>query len=209
MITQQPQRREAVRARSLIAAHYCAIMHARMKIYTKTGDDGSTGLLGGSRVQKSHPRIECYGTVDELNAAIGWAAVASTSAADLLRPIQNELFVIGSHLAVGEGSASPATLPALEESAIGRMEMQIDTATAELPPLRNFVLPGGCELAARLHVARTICRRAERLVVGFAQDRPIAPIIITYLNRLSDWLFVQARLANQQAGVADIPWTHR
>src|SRR4051812_25007939 len=116
-----------------------------MKIYTKTGDDGSTGLLGGSRVQKNHPRIDCYGTVDELNGCIGWAAAVSPATADMLRPIQNELFVIGSHLAIGEGSASPATLPALEEASIARMEMQIDAATAQLPPLRNFVLPGGCE----------------------------------------------------------------
>ncbi len=181
-----------------------------MKIYTKTGDDGSTGLLGGSRVPKSDARIECYGTVDELNASIGWTAtIAGDAFAESLRPIQNELFVIGSHLAIGEGSASPASLPALEESAIARLEMQIDTATAQLPPLRNFVLPGGCELSARLHVARTVCRRAERLVVRFAHDRPVAGIIVTYLNRLSDWLFVQARLANQQAGVADVPWAHR
>ena len=181
-----------------------------MKIYTKTGDDGSTSLLGGSRVRKSDPRIECYGTVDELNAAIGWTVVTAAEATGaLLRQIQNELFVIGSHLAIAEGSPPPASLPALEESSIGRLEMQIDAATAQLPPLRNFVLPGGCELSARLHVARTVCRRAERLVVGFAEDRPVGAIIITYLNRLSDWLFVQARLANQQAGVGDVPWTHR
>ena len=128
-----------------------------MKIYTKTGDDGSTSLLGGSRVAKSDPRIECYGTVDELNASIGFAVVtADPATAALLRQIQNELFIIGSHLAVAEGSTPSATMPALEESAIGRMEMQIDTATAQLPPLRNFILPGGTELAARLHLARTI-----------------------------------------------------
>jgi cob(I)alamin adenosyltransferase len=181
-----------------------------MKIYTKTGDDGTTGLLGGgavSRVPKSDARIECYGTVDELNAVIGWAAgVAGTELADALHAIQNELFVVGSHLAVADGAVAPPSLPPLEESAVARLEMQIDTATARLPALRNFILPGGCEPAARLHVARTVCRRAERQLVKFAQDRPVAAIILTYLNRLSDWLFVQARAANHDAGVADVPW---
>ena len=181
-----------------------------MKIYTKTGDDGTTSLIGGSRVQKSDARIECYGTLDELNAAIGLAVVsADADTSTMLKQIQNELFVVGSHLAVEEGTKPPASLPVLEESAIGRLEMQIDTATAALPPLRNFVLPGGCELSARLHVARTVCRRGERLVVKFAQDRPVSATILTYLNRLSDWLFVQARLANHNAGVPDILWTHR
>ena len=186
-----------------------------MKIYTKTGDDGSTGLLGGSRVRKSDTRIDCYGIIDELNACIGWAGVAAANAAaaapggiaEPLRAVQGDLFVIGSHLAVPDGAAPPAALPVLDESLISRLEMQIDAAEAQLPPLRNFVLPGGCELAARLHIARTICRRAERRLVGFALDRPISPVILTYLNRLSDWLFVHARLANHQAGVADIPWS--
>jgi len=179
-----------------------------MKIYTKTGDDGSTSLLGGSRVRKSDARIDCYGQIDELNAAIGWCVVAAT-ASDLtehLRAIQNELFVIGSHLAIAEGAPAPATLSPLDESHVGRLEMQIDAAVARLPALRNFILPGGSEIAARLHIARTICRRAERRLVHFAQDRPVAPIILTYLNRLSDWLFVAARLANQQAGVEDVLW---
>jgi cob(I)alamin adenosyltransferase len=181
-----------------------------MKIYTKTGDDGTTGLIGGARVQKSDARIECYGTLDELNAAIGLAIVAADDAwAAPLKQIQNELFIVGSHLAVEEGSRPPASLPILEDSAIARLEMQIDSATAQLPALKNFVLPGGCELSARLHVARTICRRGERLVVKFSQDRPVSATILTYLNRLSDWLFVQARLANQNAGVADVLWTHR
>jgi cob(I)alamin adenosyltransferase len=168
-----------------------------MKIYTKTGDDGSTGLLGGPRVRKSEARIDCYGIIDELNAMIGWSSIAAEGAtAQALRAVQNDLFVIGSHLAVADGTAPPASLPILEESLISKLEMQIDTAVAQLPPLRNFVLPGGCELAGRLHVARTVCRRAERRVVAFAQDRPVSPVILTYLNRLSDWLFVQ-----------DIPWT--
>jgi cob(I)alamin adenosyltransferase len=177
-----------------------------MKIYTKTGDDGSTGLFGGSRVSKSDPRIECFGSIDELNAAIGWSAVGSRG--DLLqslRIIQNELFVIGSHLATPEGK-STASIPALDESAIGRLEMEIDAVTAKLPPLKEFILPGGCESSARLHLTRTICRRAERVLVSFSHDRPVAPMILTYLNRLSDWLFVQARLANHSAGEPEIAW---
>jgi cob(I)alamin adenosyltransferase len=181
-----------------------------MKIYTKTGDDGTTGLFGGGRVRKSDARIECYGTVDELNAGLGWARVVATGGAgsigeSLLR-VQNELFVVGSHLATPEDSPSTRSLPALEEAMIGRLEMEIDAAEGELAPLRNFILPGGGELAARLHLCRTICRRAERVLVDFALDRPVAGTILTYLNRLSDWLFVMARLANRRAGVDDIKW---
>jgi len=181
-----------------------------MKIYTRTGDDGTTGLVGGERISKSDPRIDCYGTVDELNAAIGLAAVCATGSAaplvELLRPIQDELFVIGSHLATPDHSPRKSTLPILEDAAISRLEMQIDAATAHLPELRNFILPGGSELAARLHLARTICRRAERLLVAFSLDRPTPATLITYLNRLSDWLFVQARWANQVLGVEDVMW---
>ena len=182
-----------------------------MKIYTKTGDDGSTGLLGGGRVRKSDARIDCYGQVDELNASIGWAAVQANAAElkEQLAGIQNDLFVIGSQLAVSDGAAAPATLVPLEDSRIGRLEMQIDAAVARLPALRNFILPGGSELAARLHVARTVCRRAERRLVDFSHDRPVAPIILTYLNRLSDWLFVQARVANQSAGCEDVLWKNK
>jgi cob(I)alamin adenosyltransferase len=178
-----------------------------MKIYTKTGDDGTTGLIGGDRVRKCDPRIECYGTVDEVNAALGWAAVVADSVlAPLLRTVQNELFVIGSHLAMPEEGSMQVHLPPLDDSMVHRLEMQIDSAEAELAPLREFILPGGSELAARLHIARTVCRRAERLLVDFAMDRPVPGIIVTYLNRLSDWLFVQARAANHRAGVSDVPW---
>lgn len=177
-----------------------------MKIYTKAGDDGSTGLIGGQRVRKSDARIDCVGAVDEVNAALGWcAACGDAHVATLLLPIQNDLFVIGSHLALADG-AGGASLPVLEESIVSRLEMEIDTAERDLPPLRNFILPGGTEAAARLHFARTVCRRAERRVVAFAMDRPISPVILTYLNRLSDWLFVQARDANRRAGVGDVPW---
>jgi cob(I)alamin adenosyltransferase len=181
-----------------------------MNIYTRTGDDGTTGLVGGERLSKSDPRINCYGTVDELNAAIGLAAVCAIERAaplfERLRQIQNELFVIGSHLATPDHSPRKATLPALDETMVGRLEMQIDTAEAELPALRNFILPGGSELAARLHLARTVCRRSERLLVAFSEDRPAPAILITYLNRLSDWLFVQARWANHVQGIEDVLW---
>ena len=125
----------------------------------------------------------------------------------MLQTVQADLFVIGSHLAVADGAPPPSSLPTLDDAIVSRLEMQIDAAVAQLPALRNFVLPGGSELAARLHIARTVCRRAERRLVQFAADRPVAPSILTYLNRLSDWLFVHARLANAQAGVADVPWS--
>jgi len=177
-----------------------------MKIYTRTGDDGSTGLIGGSRTRKCDPRIECYGTVDELNAALGVAVVvAPQPVAEKLLQIQHDLFVLGSHLAAPD-SVSAQGLPELDESLVTRLEMQIDQAETDLPPLRAFILPGGSEPAARLHLARTICRRAERLLVNFALDRPVNPIVVTYVNRLSDWLFVHARLANHLNGVADVPW---
>src|SRR4051794_7169326 len=137
-----------------------------MKIYTKTGDDGTTGLFGGGRVRKSEARIDCYGNVDELNAALGLARVvaqaqagAAASIGQSLFRVQNELFVVGSHLATPEDSPHTRSLPMLDEAMVGRLEMEIDAAEAELEPLRNFILPGGGELAARLHVARTVCRR--------------------------------------------------
>jgi cob(I)alamin adenosyltransferase len=191
-----------------------------MKIYTKTGDTGKTHLLGGARVEKCDPRVDCYGLVDELNASIGWAAAggrlsgdapaggknAGQSIVPLLPPVQNDLFVIGSHLAVPDGAQVPASVPPLNESMIRRLENEIDQAEAQLLPLRNFILPGGGELASRLHLARTICRRAERQIVRIAREQSIPPTAIVYLNRLSDWLFVHARLANRQAGIEDIPW---
>jgi len=179
-------------------------------IYTKTGDTGTTGLFGGTRVSKADPRIECHGTVDELNAMLGLCAVAGdASLIDELRQVQADLFVIGSHLAAGEQSNQKASLPKLDDAAVIRLEEQIDAAEGRLPALRNFLLPGGTEAAARLHVARTVCRRAERLLVALAAQLPVDPVLLAYLNRLSDWLFVYSRLANQVAGVADIPWNPR
>jgi cob(I)alamin adenosyltransferase len=188
-----------------------------MKIYTKTGDDGTTGLIGGQRVRKSDPRIECYGTVDELNAALGLADAAASAAmlagqgnlselSARLGDVQADLFVIGSHLATPDESPHKTSLPALDEAMVSRLEMQIDAAEGELPKLRNFILPGGSEAAARLHLARTVCRRAERLLVEFSLDRPVPTLILTYLNRLSDWLFVQARWCNLKSGVPDVLW---
>ena len=178
-----------------------------MKIYTKTGDDGTTGLVGGSRVSKADARIESYGTVDELNAAVGFAAVgAEGELLQNLRRVQADLLVIGSHLATPAGSPHRAALPALDEDMVLMLERSIDAATAKLPPLAHFILPGGSELAARLHLARTICRRAERLVVALPDDCGVPGSVVTYLNRLSDWLFVEARAANQAAGVADVIW---
>jgi cob(I)alamin adenosyltransferase len=183
-----------------------------MKIYTRTGDDGTTGLIGGSRVPKCDPAIESYGTIDELNASLGVAAVvADAELAGWLREIQAELFTIGSNLAVPATGkpAAAATIPSVNEAWIGRLETQIDAADTMLPRLQNFILPGGTELAARLHLARTVCRRAERLLVSLAAERAVQPAIITYVNRLSDWLFVQARRANHLAGQPDVPWLSR
>jgi cob(I)alamin adenosyltransferase len=180
---------------------------AAMKIYTRTGDAGQTGLIGGARVGKDDARLECYGTVDELNTALGAAAVvAPQPIRERLLAVQNELFVIGSRLAAPEGAPQAASLPQLPSPAIERLEGEIDLAEQQLPPLKQFILPGGAESAARLHVARTVCRRAERLMVALARAVTIEPMYLIYLNRLSDWLFVHARLANHIAGVEDVPW---
>jgi cob(I)alamin adenosyltransferase len=183
-----------------------------MKIYTRHGDDGSTGLFGGQRVRKDDPRIECYGTVDELNASLGLAAATlAENLREVLGPrliaVQNELFVIGACLATPVDRRAGAKLPPLEMTAVQRLETEIDAADAELPPLRNFILPGGSQAAAQLHQARTICRRAERLLVKLHdQTDPQYPVLLTYLNRLSDWLFVQARWVNRRLGFNDVEW---
>jgi cob(I)alamin adenosyltransferase len=179
-----------------------------MKIYTRTGDNGTTGLIGGERIRKSDPRLDCSGGIDELNASIGVAVIAA--GADLaakLTQIQHDLFTIGAHVASpGSTGAASNALPGLDESLITRLETEIDSAETQLAPLKNFILPGGGEAAARLHLARAICRRAERSIVDFAMEQPLPAIILTYANRLSDWLFVHARLANHQVGVADVIW---
>jgi cob(I)alamin adenosyltransferase len=184
-----------------------------MKIYTKTGDDGTTARIGGSRVPKSDPFIDAYGTLDELNAQLGHAAAACTAdnhadLLDKLQLLQGELFVLGSRLAcTPEKLPTAAWLPDLPPSAVARMEAEIDRAESHVSPLKTFILPGGSELAARLHLARTTCRRAERLAVALPAH-PATPAAVTYLNRLSDWLFVHARLANHLAAIPDVPWTN-
>lgn len=181
-----------------------------MKIYTKTGDDGTTGLIGGSRVLKNEPAIEAYGAVDELNAAVGWVAVvADEHRRAMLQEMQTELFTIGAHLATPAGEKLAATLPVLKHEWIVRLELQIDSTEAALPALRNFILPGGSELSARLQVARTVCRRVERTLVSLAASCELNPVILPYVNRLSDWLFVHARLANHAAGIVEVAWVSR
>lgn len=188
-----------------------------MKIYTKTGDDGTTGLIGGQRVSKDHGRIDAYGTVDELNAALGLAVVvARTGGATtaeltgLLTTVQNELFAVGSWLATPPGSPYAASLPPVRREWAERLESEIDSSTQQMEKLTQFILPGGTELAARLHLARTVARRAERGVVTLMRVEPLEEermlLILTYLNRLSDWLFVHSRLANHLTGVGDVVW---
>ncbi len=179
-----------------------------MKIYTKTGDSGDTGLFGGPRVRKDSPRIEAYGTVDELNAVLGLARAESLPAEidTLLYRIQNELFDLGAELATPD--AEQRGLRSIGTSQIAALEQAIDQAESQLAPLREFILPAGSRGAAQLHVARTVCRRAERRLVTLAaaQGEQLAAEPIVYLNRLSDLLFVLARAANQATGVADISW---
>jgi len=185
-----------------------------MSIYTKTGDEGKTSLFGGKRVSKADLRITAYGQVDELNANIGLllaknetTALSIGTIADVLEPVQHELFVIGSHLATPhDPNNTPDALPSLDHASTGRLEEQIDTLDAELPELKNFILPGGAPSAAQAHIARTVCRRAERAVVLLAEREEIHPDIQQYLNRLSDFLFVLARAFNHAAGVKETNW---
>jgi len=178
-----------------------------VKIYTRAGDDGTTGTLGAGRVAKSDPRIEAYGTVDELNAAIGVARAADGDgwlAADL-EAIQRQLFQVGAELATTD-VAMLAALARVADADVDALEATIDRLEADLSPLTAFVLPGGTTLAALLHVARTVCRRAERRVVALGTTAAIDPRLVHYLNRLGDLLFVMARWANHRAGSADVEW---
>lgn len=181
-----------------------------MKIYTRRGDAGETGLFGGGRTSKGSPRVEAYGAVDELNAFVGLAVaqLADAASADRLRTVQRDLFAIGARLAAppSAGERRGPELPPLPEERIAEMESWMDEADEELDPLRAFVLPGGSLPAAHLHVCRTVCRRAERAVVRLASEEEVDPAVLAYLNRLSDLLFVLARLENRRASVADVPW---
>jgi cob(I)alamin adenosyltransferase len=178
-----------------------------VKIYTRTGDQGQTSLFGGARVAKDDPRIEAYGTVDELSSTLGVArAACPDSEVDAeLHLVQLDLFDIGAHL------ASPGTsrFTGPDPSRIVQLESAIDAMEATLTPLKNFILPAGSLAAAHIHVARTVCRRAERLVVALHDEDPATLGTITYLNRLSDYLFVAARFANAKQGVADVEWKTR
>jgi cob(I)alamin adenosyltransferase len=181
-----------------------------MKIYTKTGDAGTTGLFGGGRVGKDHPRVEAYGDVDELNAALGLALALETMPRvdDVLVPIQRDLFAIGALLATPDHDKMRQHLQKarVDEERVTQLERAIDEADRELEPLRAFILPGGTPKGAALHVARTVCRRAERRVVHLQSEIEIPQIVVIYLNRLSDLLFTLARLANRRADVGDVTW---
>ncbi len=182
-----------------------------MKIYTKTGDQGDTGLFGGARVSKASARVETYGTLDELNAALG-VCRASGLPADidaLLAGVQSELFTLGAELATAPGKEDKLNIATLDEAAVESLERAIDASEEGLSPLKNFVLPGGTAGAAGLHLARTVCRRAERALVDLASREPVRGVTVVYLNRLSDLLFSLARGVNHRAGVPDVPWVPR
>lgn len=181
-----------------------------MKIYTKTGDKGDTGLFGGGRVGKDHPRVEAYGDVDELNAAIGVArsAEALPRVDEVLVPIQRDLFGIGAMLATPnlEKMREQLLKARVDDGRIAELESAIDACENELEALRSFILPGGSAKAAALHVARTVCRRAERRVVHLQREIEIPDVVVRYLNRLSDLLFMLARVANKESGRGEVTW---
>ncbi len=179
------------------------------RIYTRTGDDGTTGLFGGGRLLKSHPLLEAYGTVDELNAVLGIVLLYPLPPevqADL-RTLSSWLFIVGADLATPLEARTRASIPCITEEHVRWLEERIDAYEAELPPLRNFILPGGEPAAAHLHLARTVCRRAERAVVAAAERERLNAALLPFLNRLSDYLFIAARLVNYRAGKADTLWT--
>jgi cob(I)alamin adenosyltransferase len=179
-----------------------------VKIYTKTGDAGETSFFDGSRVSKADHRVEAYGEVDELNACLGAARAACKEAdlRDALAAIQQQLFAVGARLADPSVKIAARVIKAgVREDEVERLEQLIDLLETELPPLRRFILPGGGEAGAWLHVARTVCRRAERRVVGLG-DGAVEPVVVRYLNRLSDLLFVMARASNHRQGVPETEW---
>jgi cob(I)alamin adenosyltransferase len=179
-----------------------------MKIYTKTGDRGETGLFGGRRVKKSDARVAAYGDVDETSAAIGLAraALADRELEEVLGRVQVDLFSLGAELATPHGEPARGALGRVDPGWTARLESTIDRWDGELPELRRFVVPGGTPASAALQLARAVCRRAERQVVALAAEVEVDPAVVVYLNRLSDLLFVAARLANQRAGRAETLW---
>ncbi len=180
-----------------------------MKIYTRTGDGGETALFGAGRVSKAHPRVAAYGDVDELNAVLGVAIAAGLDpkSSERLKRVQHDLFVLGAHLATPTVQGRPApSIPDLPNSRLSEMEAWIDEGEAATGALTAFIVPGGTAAASHLHVARTVCRRAERAVVGLADASPVDPAVVRYLNRLSDVLFQLARVENHRAGKSDVEW---
>ncbi len=181
-----------------------------MKLYTKTGDDGTTGLFGGQRVAKDGVRVRAIGAVDELNCVLGVAASVcrADELSQLLSRVQNDLFDLGADLAMPrkEGAGDPKPAPRIGADGIEQLERWIDGLCEKLPALKQFILPGGSELASRLHHARAVCRRAERTCVTLNRTEPLGEHVVVYLNRLGDMLFAMARRANQLARIADVPW---
>jgi cob(I)alamin adenosyltransferase len=180
-----------------------------VKIYTKQGDAGETALYGGQRARKDAPRVDAYGQVDELNAAVGLARAlldqADGEVEAILAGLQNDLFVLGAELATPAGVENKASVP-IAAADVARLEEIIDRLQETLAPQKHFVLPGGTAPAAALHLARTVCRRAERASVALAKSEPVSPSALIYLNRLSDLLFVLARTCNARSGTPDVPW---
>ncbi len=181
-----------------------------MKIYTKTGDEGTTSLFGGQRLPKSDLRIDAYGTVDELNSFLGLVRDQPVNAKrkELLIEIQDRLFTIGSILATEPGNIK-VKIPTLHEGDVVSLEKEIDKMDAILPPMKSFVLPGGHESVSFGHVSRTVCRRAERLVIALHKNSPVDPFVIKYLNRLSDYLFVLCRMMAHELNIEETPWKPR
>lgn len=178
-----------------------------MKIYTKTGDTGNTALFGGGRVHKDDSRVEAYGQVDELNSVLGMARAEGLGSLDgFMQSLQEQLFTVGSVLATPRDSKAAAMIPHLKNEWVTAMEEAIDSYDLEMAPLTTFILPGGSKASAALHLARTVCRRAERRVVTLHREGTVEVEIVTYLNRLSDLLFAMARYVNFKSGVADVKW---
>ncbi|MBI3805434.1 MAG: cob(I)yrinic acid a,c-diamide adenosyltransferase [Nitrospirae bacterium] len=181
------------------------------KVYTKTGDDGTTGLGSRQRVPKDSARIEAYGAVDELNSQIGAALAAGLDPllTEMFASIQNDLFHLGSDLCIPEEEKARLKVPKIEQRHVDALERSIDRLSESLQSLANFILPGGAPGAAQLHIARTVCRRAERRVITLRRSEPVGPFTVPYLNRLSDLLFVMARYENKQKGMPDVLWDSR
>lgn len=188
------------------------MVHMSFKIYTKTGDRGNTSLIGGTKVPKSHLRIEAYGTIDELNSHIGLCRdiITDEPTREMLKEIQDRLFTIGSCLACDPEKETALTIPDLKETDVTLLETEIDRMSEATPPMRSFVLPGGHPTVSQLHIARCVCRRAERCCVRLQmEEMPVESILIKYVNRLSDYLFMLSRYMTILLGTEEIPWKPR